>query len=582
MSGSGINFAINPHRNLICRCTNMKAPSLKHWTVQTLYYHLRKRAFAVPKLQRNFVWDARRTAKLLDSIYKRMPIGSLFLWEMNRKSANLIRQAANVLPAFDDRNKTIWFVIDGQQRLSVLYRAFAGQKCENDAGQEIDFDRLSFVVKPPNSNGEPAARIAYRKPRGREMVPVRDILAVNWRRLMTDVSSSQRFINTVKDCRERLSKYVLPVVIIKSATLEEIGEVFVRVNSQGMRITSADRAVAVMGRLDVNDMARQLRQTLRDSRFGSVGIDPILMGFNLVAERLDAEGDPPKLDIMARRWARAVEKHPKELTRFKKHWARYKKAFLAAAQYIRDHFPVSDATYLPSANMLATLAVFFYHHSGQPTGRQAKEIKKWFWATGVAKRYSGAGYHKNIVLDTILFRELARGRNRHFTLHERLDPSADIALEQYNASSAVTRAFFGLLAKQKPRYLDNGDPIALDRDIISPASARHRHHIFPRAQLNAVVSRKAYNSLSNVCLLVSADNESIGKKLPRRYLAECRDNGCRNFKTVMKSHLIPVQNGSGVWQRNVRRAFRQFSKERLKLICTAFEKEAGMKLFQRN
>lgn len=558
----------------------MKAPLLKHWTVQTLYYHLRKRAFAVPKLQRNFVWDARRTAKLLDSIYKRMPIGSLFLWEMDRKSANLIRQSANVLPAFDDRNKTIWFVIDGQQRLSVLYRAFAGQKCENDAGQEIDFDRLSFVMTAPNSNGEPVVRIAYRKPRGRELVRVSDILALDWRRRMP--SNSKRFSKGIKECRERLSKYVLPVVIIKSATLEEIAEVFVRVNSQGMRITSADRAVALMGRLDVSDMARELRQSLRDSQFGSVSIDPILMGFNLVTERLDAEGDPPKLDIMARNWTRAVEKHPKELPRFKKHWARYKKAFLAATQYIRDHFPVYDATYLPSANMLATLAVFFYHHPGQPNGRQAQEIKRWFWATGIAKRYSGAGYHKNIVLDAILFRELGRGRNRHFAIAERLDPSADIALEQYNASSAVTRSFFGLLAKQKPRYLDNGDPIPLDRDIISPTSARHRHHIFPRAQLNAVVSRKAYNSLCNICLLVSADNESIGKKLPRRYLAECRDNSCRNFKSAMKSHLIPVQNGCGVWQRNVRRAFRQFTRERLKLICRAFEKEAGMKLFQRN
>ena len=55
---------------------------------------------AIPKLQRNFVWDARRAAKLLDSIYYQMPVGSLFLWEMERKSANLIRQAIGALPSF--------------------------------------------------------------------------------------------------------------------------------------------------------------------------------------------------------------------------------------------------------------------------------------------------------------------------------------------------------------------------------------------------------------------------------------------------------------------------------------------------
>jgi len=40
-----------------------------------------ERRFAVPKLQRNFVWDPSHAAKLLDSLYRKMPIGSLFLWE---------------------------------------------------------------------------------------------------------------------------------------------------------------------------------------------------------------------------------------------------------------------------------------------------------------------------------------------------------------------------------------------------------------------------------------------------------------------------------------------------------------------
>jgi hypothetical protein len=50
------------------------------------------------------VWDARRAAKLLDSIYQKMSIGSFFLWEMDRKSAHLIRQLARVLAQYDDRN----------------------------------------------------------------------------------------------------------------------------------------------------------------------------------------------------------------------------------------------------------------------------------------------------------------------------------------------------------------------------------------------------------------------------------------------------------------------------------------------
>ena len=78
----------------------MEPPKLLTQTIKALRRDLQARRFAVPKLQRNFVWNARRAAKLLDSVYYNMPIGSLFLWEMDRRSAHLIRQSAEVLPSF--------------------------------------------------------------------------------------------------------------------------------------------------------------------------------------------------------------------------------------------------------------------------------------------------------------------------------------------------------------------------------------------------------------------------------------------------------------------------------------------------
>jgi len=112
-----------------------------------------------------------------------MPIGSLFLWEMDRRSANLIRQSAEVLPSFNAAHKHIWFVIDGQQRLSVIYQAFEAQERQNDAGRAIDFSRLCFVVNPPTDE-EDQSRVVYRRPVGRELVPIRDILASDWKRRM--------------------------------------------------------------------------------------------------------------------------------------------------------------------------------------------------------------------------------------------------------------------------------------------------------------------------------------------------------------------------------------------------------------
>lgn len=556
----------------------MKPPELTTWKISKLRDLLLKRCFAVPKLQRNFVWDAARAAKLLDSVYRDMPIGSVFLWEMDRKSANLIRQSADVLPSFNNANKRIWFVIDGQQRLSVIYQAFEGQRRQNDAGRDIDFSRLCFLVHPDSEQDFPP-RIVYRKPFGRELVPVRDILAPDWRRRMPNDSKS--FLAKARTCRDQLLKYEVPVVVIRSASLEEIGEVFIRVNSQGMRITSADRAIALMGKLDVRSMAQELRQKVRDDVFAIGSIDPILMGFNLVAEKQVADGDPPKLDVMAHRWSRRIELDDNARDDFKRRWNRYQKAFLAGVQYLHIQFPIYDASYLPSANMLATLAVFFFHHPGQPDKYQRDEIRKWFWATGVGKRYSGGGYHRNIVSDAKLFGSLAQGAKRRFTFPDRLDPVLDIQSEEYNSSSARTRVFFCLLAKQGPRYLENGEEIPLGPRVVDQASLKHRHHVFPQAQLRGRFQSRAFNSLCNICFLVSRDNEMIGKKLPRKYLAAYQSAGRRYFPRVMKSHLIPAGKDSAVWEHGVVRAFKNFRSQRLALICKAFEKEAGIKLFRK-
>jgi len=558
----------------------MKPPELATWKIKRLRRHLLAHCFAVPKLQRNFVWDPGRAAKLLDSMYYNMPIGSLFLWEMDRKSANLIRQSTGVLPQFDIANKWIWFVIDGQQRLSVIYQAFEAQVRENDAGSEIDFGRLCFVVEPDKDDENPR-RVVYRKKVDRQFVPIHDILAPDWKSRM--LSQSAPFLKRIRDCRQRLLNYPVPVVTVRSATLDEIGEVFIRVNAQGMRITSADRAIALMGALDVREMAQELRQRVRQEVFGLGGIDPILMGFNLVTDKPELDGDPPKLETMARRWSKRIERDDGEKNEFKKLWHKYQNAFLTAVDYLRRRFHVHDETFLPSANMLATLAVFFYHHPGQPDRHQKGEIRKWFWATGVAQRYSGRGYHRNIVADAKFFVSLAGGKKTRFVLRDLLDPVLDIQGTEYSSHSARARAFFCLLASLEPLYLENGDAIPVGPGVASHSNRKQRHHVFPQAQLAAHFPSRIYNSLCNICFLVARDNKMIGMRLPRSYLEFYREKyGIKQFRRVMKSHLIPVGNESGVWDFGVVPAFKKFRQQRLALICAEFEKAAGIKLFRKS
>jgi len=276
-----------------------------------------------------------------------------------------------------------------------------------------------------------------------------------------------------------------------------------------------------------------------------------------------------------------IASDPTEKEKFKKAWHDYQRGFEKAVDYLRRRFCVYDESFLPSGNMLATLAVFFNFHSANPTGQQAKEICKWFWATGVAQRYTGRNYHSNIQNDAQFFQALAFGYKKFFVFNDLLDPRLDLQTSEYASRSSRTRSFLCLLARMGPLDLENGDPIALDQSAISHANRKHRHHIFPQAQMSSHYPARIYNSLANVCFLISRNNTGIGMRRPRSYLKEYKEANSRLFARAMKSHLIPVDPDSGVWDTDLRRGFEKFRAARLKMICDAFETEAGIRLFKR-
>src|SRR5260370_42131941 len=124
----------------------MKPPRVALIRVRDLHRQLEDRVFAVPKVQREFVWNGTRAAALLDTVYRGMPIGSILIWETGRENYGLLRHSLNVLPPYDPHNKVIRYLIDGQQRLSVLYHAFKADSKETSSGRVDDFGRLSYRI----------------------------------------------------------------------------------------------------------------------------------------------------------------------------------------------------------------------------------------------------------------------------------------------------------------------------------------------------------------------------------------------------------------------------------------------------
>ena len=539
-------------------------------SIKQLHSLLKMGNFAVPKLQRAFVWNGLKAAKLLDSVYRGMPIGSLTIWDTSRKNKNLLRHSLHVLPPYEDHNKRIWFVLDGQQRLSVLYQIFEGGERINANHKTVDFDRVVFRV----TEGDDNARFQYRKAVVGEWVPVKTILSPYWRTQLGWLTTGQ--LNRVRRCREALHEYSVPILRVTSEEIDEARELFIRINSLGTPLGAADRAFSRASKFDLREIAERTWARLPTSFQGLT--HETLLQTRALLDGIKDVGERAMEEVVAR-WEKAIEGRHSTAKSFNSAWERQRRAIARSLDCLRLHFSVLDDGLLPSQYMVATLAVFFYHRQAQPTDRQLREIRKWFWMTALGQRYSGRGFRDNILSDALFFKRLSIKGVARFPLTERLDPN-DLDRASYGQRSSIADALYCLMIRQKPRYVTNGHEIQLE-EYASPANRKHKHHVFPKALLAGWgINARQANRVLNLCLISGEENSVFGARHPRNYLAATRER--RYFARVMQSHLLPYDERSAIWDQSVHRGYKAFIKERRRLIVRAVEAAVGgAKLFQR-
>jgi hypothetical protein len=104
------------------------------WKVASLAQLKKDNRLHLPDLQRGFVWTPERVRSLLDSLYRRYPVGALLLWKPTWGSAEapFVTRSWDLAPP-DGSGKGApepsipvqpgsYFVLDGQQRLTSLFR----------------------------------------------------------------------------------------------------------------------------------------------------------------------------------------------------------------------------------------------------------------------------------------------------------------------------------------------------------------------------------------------------------------------------------------------------------------------------
>ena len=269
--------------------------------------------------------------------------------------------------------------------------------------------------------------------------------------------------------------------------------------------------------------------------------------------------------------------------RLAKDWTKLASCFGKAINYLSDHFSVLSREYLGYDYIVSMLALFYFWNGLGPSEQQKLEIKKWFWATCVGQRYSGGEFLRCIRADTKFLKNLALKDGTQFFHYKPLKDLSHLKGTQYSGRTGIGCAVYCLLLRHHPvSMLEDGlNAISLAR-YAAPANRKDRHHIFPRGVMRAVEEAPSrYNSIANICLLTTEENKQIGSKRPRMYLEDVQAN-TGYFRKKMDHHLIPCDDQSGVWFRDVKRGFSRFINQRAALIRQALEREAGIRLFRRD
>ena len=119
--------------------------------ISALIAGIEKGEIKVPKFQRAFVWKDDQALNLLDSIANNYPVGSLLLWRTHEKLLAERNIGEFGLPATDDMDPTD-YVLDGQQRLTVIYSCLGAKEAHGGFSVVYDLDNQRFMRTPEKSH----------------------------------------------------------------------------------------------------------------------------------------------------------------------------------------------------------------------------------------------------------------------------------------------------------------------------------------------------------------------------------------------------------------------------------------------
>jgi hypothetical protein len=515
--------------------------------VDELITDIAKGGLKLPEFQRGYVWTRDQVRTFVQSLYRGHPTGHLLIWHAYgpvKTRGGMSEHAGNTL-----------LLLDGQQRLTTLYALIKGKPPPFYEGEELFFDLWFNVVDEEFSyynktlmGGNPV------------WFSVHEFLGKGMNRFLDDLpelnESQQDLARKSLSKLNRLDKihsYVYQVDDLKDETLvlDEVVEIFNRVNSKGTPLSRADLAMAHICTFwpEARSVMRGFIKTMADQGFE---IEPAF----LVRATSAVAGGSVNFDAAFYQLSAQA---------YQNAWPKVRAAFEYLVNVLRHDAFVDSLSDLSSPIVLVPMLVYLANNGAtfaDATERDA--FLRWMYLANIWGRYTGP-------TDTKLRRDVASLADP--------DPTARLIeaivtdrgriiveatdLEGKGSTSGFYKFAYVLARSRGAKDWFTGQ--TLYSKAVGKSNGLHSHHVFPRAALKQMgtTERAVVNQIANRAFLTQKSNLKIATQEPAAYLPIVEEK----FPGVLRQQLIPMHDE--LWQKA---NYEEFFERRRKLLARAMNR----------
>lgn len=537
--------------------------SVAQYSVDNILGFINSGEISIPEIQRPFVWKPKNVRDLIDSLYNGYPTGYLIIWQNPNIRLKDGREAGGTK-----------ILIDGQQRVTALITALAGKPILTEdyetKAYKIAFNPLAedgeerFAVQTPahvkSKNWIPDISVIF-KPGFNSYNFIQEYMQNN------PEASSDIINNAIQKLLDIRTCQMGTIILVPDLDINEVTEIFVRINSQGKRLNESDFAMSKIA-ADAKYGGNILRKAI--DYFCHLAVDPNFYEklsttdiefmesefaglLKWLKDDKEAIYDPDYNDMLRvclmHKFGRGklgdlvslLSGRDFETRTYKEDIAEdsFKKLTAGVKNFMNEYnfknfvLAIKSCGFISekllNSKMTLDFAYTLYLILNNSKDIDKIEIKrlvqKWFIMSTLTSRYIGSP-------ETQMDKDLRSIASKDFKEYfkevedaELSDAFWSVGLVQNLETSSINSPYFNTyIAAQvwnaEQSLFSNttkvSDLVAVTGDV---------HHIFPKEYLrqNGIEDKSKYNQVANYTYLDTGVNISIGKKAPSEYFTKAKE-----------------------------------------------------------